>query len=1159
MWRNALSSFLFLLLVFVALHTAVAQNVNASVTGTVTDPSGAVVPGASVIARNIDTGITFPGKTNQSGVYTIASLPIGNYTVTISASGYKKASVKSFALIGGQDARFDVALSLGNVSEVVNVDTMPPILDTQDSTLSTTFEAKIIDRLPLVADNVMTLGMLTPGVVQANPAGFDNISNPTSYSNPSFNVNGNREQSNNFTLDGMDINDAIDNEMAYSPSRNSLAEYQMVTGNNTAEWGNANGGQVVMITKSGTNVFHGEAFLQDQTTVFNANAWSNKHGVTITPRTGQDRAYFGATIGGPIKHDKLFFFIDYRGVRQHVGTTPKSFQPDPNFGNDQTHDMTGQAYLKGTGTAYSPAVSRAVQIVNPAAQFVLSHPELYAVCNQYAAGVKAGTPGVGCVTDNGSTTSGNNFVGYQLQKVSVNQGDVKIDWKASNKDLLSIRYTQVSNVNSTPIVAMPVDSTYTGDYPYNGFVVNWTHTFGGNLLNDARVGFSRSRYTNYPIDPTGLIGKNGVADYGIPNYHQVFDGEPTISLGGTKLINMTSFGISTGGRATDGLVNAFNYGDKLEWSHGKHFFKIGGQAIRYQENRYYAGNYGPDGQWNFTGSTSNTALSTGDAWGDFLADEATKYYVGSSHGRWGQRQWRDALYFQDDYKILPNLTLNLGIRWEWDQPMYEVHNHMVNINPYTGGISYAGLNGANRSLINAYWLGFMPRFGFAFAPASLQNRFVIRGGYGITNFMEGLGANQRMTQNPPFIFNSSATAAGSAPLRMTDGYPAQSVTPTTIAGNMIGWDPRVKPAFVQQFDLLLAYQFTHSLGLQVGYVGQDGNHLFDLLGLNQAPCSIYPLVAGGTFCNSPLATVLPNLAAHNVQYTESEGVMNYNSLQATLQQHTSRDLMFLANYTYSKSMSDSPGYYGSSGVSGSAGAYPQDSTNLAGDYGPSFFDTTHNISFAIVYSLPFGRGQMIGKHWNRLVDGVLGGWKASISGSYHTGFPQTIFSTPYYSVNGVSSGVVRANMYRPLKIVNRSHDHWLGTDPSAKPATNTTYTSVPFLANTVMGYGAGSTKVYSKNDNGTSAFGEELTTGFGNSKVGSVRMPGYHNVDASVSKDFSLSRGMVLNFRANAFNVLNGVSWGSFYAVVSNSDFGEGTSTTSTVERHLQLGLNLKF
>ena len=1225
---------LFLSMVFCCLRLQ-AQDITSSVTGTVTDKSGHVVAGANVEATDSETGLKFQTRTNHDGVYSIQSLPPGPYTLAFSAPGYKQTDLSAFTLIGGQDARFDVLLAIGSATEVVNVTDMAPLLNTQDATLSTTIDAKMISQLPLMSDNIMTLGLLTPGAVQPSPSTFDNISHSAGFSNPSFNVNGNREQSNNFTVDGLDINDAIDNWASYTPSRNSLQEYRMITGNNTAEYGNANGGQVVMTTKSGTNQFHGEAFFSFQNTLMNANAWTNKH-VSGTPsaRLPLNRDYFGGTLGGPIFHDRLFFFVDYRGTRQHSSSYSYYDQPDAAVGGNPQEDETGQAALAGTGTAWDPeyngGVGGVVKVTSPMAQYLLSHPAIYPVCNSAAKGTH-------CPLSYGNSSALYNYEGINSGGTRINQGDAKLDFRLNDHNLVSGRYTQVDNRYAPTIIDRPIDTPVNGNYPYHGAIVNWTTTITANLVNEARVGFSRSRFINIPVDISGLIGNKGLSDLGIPApFQQVYPGMPAVTFAAADSV-ASGVGAPSGfgevGKATIGVVNAFTYGDKMEWQKGKNTFKFGGQAIRYQENRFYSGNNGAIGTWAFKGTTGQPALSTGDAWGDFLTGEANSENVGNSAGGWGQRQWRPAFYFQDDYKALPNLTVNLGLRWEFDQPMFEVNNHENNINPVTGVVSYAGSIPSNatagspavcsnRACYEPHYTGFMPRVGFAFTPEAFHNRLAVRGGYGITNFQEGLGANQRLVQNIPFVFSQSATATTNY-IPTTTGYGAlSSLTPATANANMIGWSPTYKPALVQQFNLGTMYEVNNHVSAQAVYVGQLGHHISDLIGLNQTACSEYPVVTGGTYCVSPLASsVLPNLATHNIQYSESEAVMNYNALQTTVNMREGHGLSYLFNWTYSKAMTDSYGYYGSgTGVSGSAFAYPQDSNNLAGDYGQSYFNAKHSISFAVTYKLPVGRGSgFIGNNWNHWLDTFLGGWNTAVVGVYHTGFFQTIYSTQYYKANIVSSSTTRANMYRPLKVVNRSFAHWLGTDPSAEglgafttttatcASTGKTYSQVtgtvgstgvagrtgasnqliqaptttacasnpagislnpsvvesavahPAVAS--MGITAGSINTYTSNDNGTAAFGEELTTGFGTSQTGSVEQPGYHNFDASASKEFAMPKGIVLGFRADAYNVINGVSWGSFNANISNNSFGSIVSSpgTNTVERHLQLGLNLKF
>lgn len=1170
-----------------------AQTITASITGTVTDPAGKAVKDASVVAKNTDTGLSFPTKTNHDGVYTINYLPVGPYTLQIMANGFKEADFSSFTLIGGQVARFDGSLKVGSTSEAIIVTTESPLINTQNAELSTTISASMLKELPLVSDNIMGLALLTPGVVVATPSTLDSVSASSPLS--SFNAAGNREQSNNFTLDGVDINNAVDNYLGYSVNRDALQEFRIITGNGNAEYGNANGGQVVMVTKSGTNKYHGSASVQFQNTLMNANSWLAKNvlpGTAKTPRASQNRDFYSGTLGGRLIPDKLFFFADYRGVRQHVTTVVNSSQPDPAYGGNPLFDMTGQAGLKGTGTAYDPTLGKAVPITNPAAKYLLAHPEIYPTCNQ--------SP---CSTSIKSLSS--NYTGYQGVKTQIDQGDVKLDWRMDARDQLSGRYSMARYYINYYKVPTPTTLPMNSSYPYTGFVVNWDRVISPNIVNEARIGYSRSLFIQTATDIDGYWGNSGFSKLGIPYPvgSQTAEGFPEMVFAGTGP-SLTSIGSPSAN--TRRTFNAFNYSDDLSWQLGKHELKIGGILLRYQENVYFAGTTtaGALGVFTFTGSSSAVS-STGSYWSDFLQDKASTYAIGSQTGEWGQRQWRPALYVQDNWKLKPDLTVNMGLRWEYDSPYTEVNNKQANVDPATGKVTVAGTDGASRTLYDSYWGGFMPRVGFAYSPTALRNRFVIRGGFGITNYFEGLGANQRLTMNPMFVFNAVPSANTTAPYAVENGF--GTYTPGIAQSTSFSaWDTHIKPALTQQYDLLLGYQLSNSTSVQLGYAGQTGHHLISLLALNQATCSTIPIPNQETPCKVPMLSTFPKLAAGGFHYTESGAVMNYNALQATLTQHDFHGLEMIANYSYGKAMTDAPGFYGTSGVPGAYNAYPQDSYNLAGEYGAAYFDATHIVSGAVVYRLPIGRGKLIGTGWNHWLDTGLGGWSLGITAQYRTGFPIPIISTSYYSPSG-HGGYARANKYRPLKVVHRGIRNaqnardimWFGNDPSAEGVATksgtTTYgttgvlgrtgssnsitsgstisgTTCKTLSSSPLNPSAsaypeyvsinGGTKtcvnVFTANDNGVSAYGEELTTGFGTSSVSTERMPGYHDLSASASKAFAIRAGTSIAFRADAYNLLNSVSLAAPNNNISSTSFGQITNTSST-ERRLQLSLKLLF
>jgi hypothetical protein len=301
---------------------AFGQTITGSITGTVTDSSGAAVNGAPVTAINVNTGVQTPATTNADGIYTIHFLQIGHYKVSVAAPGFAPTTAGPFALEVSQEAKVDVHLTVGAVNESVIVSSAAPILDTQNATTGDTITAAAATELPLQARNFSSLTTLVAGAISPNPSA-QNMVGRSQY-NGGFFINGNREQSNNYTLDGADINEAIDNYIGYSPNVDAIGELHIISGNATAEYGNANGGQVVMVTKSGTNQFHGDAYWFLENTNLNANSWANKHTPdpsTIGPVPALNRSIFGGTLGGPLVRNRLFFFVDYQGARQHASTS----------------------------------------------------------------------------------------------------------------------------------------------------------------------------------------------------------------------------------------------------------------------------------------------------------------------------------------------------------------------------------------------------------------------------------------------------------------------------------------------------------------------------------------------------------------------------------------------------------------------------------------------------------------------------------------------------------------------------------------------------------------------------------------------------------------------------------------------------------------------
>ena len=1126
--------------VLLALSSASGQTVTGSITGLVTDPSGAVVVGANVTAENAATSVKTSAQTNGAGVYTIRFLPIGTYSLTIEAKGFATQKVPPFALEIDQTAKVDATVKIGASSTVEVTAAFHPILDTTDATLGNTLSTNEIQNIPLNGRNFSSLTLYQPGSINTDPTGMsgNNAIERNTYNNGVVAINGNRQQENNYTIEGADNNEPQNNLIGYNPAPDAIAEIRVVSANANATYGNANGGAIVAILKSGTNSYHGSIydFLQNET--LDANSWSNNHTFPITPKNSYTQNIFGATFGGPIIKNKLFFFVDYEGARHHTGgvTSASVLTPDMLQGNFSALNAKG-IQLYDTQNAFAAYTNNQVPVVNPVAQFLAANPKLYPAPNA--------TPTDGLLQ--------NNYQGSYSSFVTNNQEDFKVDWTPGSANKVNGFYSQGRGEDySTAIVPVffPAENTY----PTKIIGASYVHTFSPTIVNEARFGFTRVRWNNsVPTDPSGQFGLTGNQKVGIPFGTQLF-----VGFSGQSINNNASY-IGTNANLQVFTDNTFNYYDNLTWQRGRHYFTIGGQATRYQQNYVNAGNVGFLGQFSYSGIySSNPNATNGAGYGpaDFVLDRVSNDQLASPTGWVGNRQWRIAGYFQDDFKLSARLTLNLGIRYEYDQPWYEQNDKTANVLnngtvEYAGHIPTGAVAGSvvcpTRACYNATWNQVMPRLGFAY---QAMPRLVIRGGYGATSFFEGYSFNQRLTSSPPFslAINANApvptTTSGGSPFTVEDGFGGKDYGINPNYNLYSVWPQNTQPAYIHQFSLTTEYALTNELSLSVGYHGQVGHHLADYrdgnqLTIAQAPGVAAILDANGGNCGVAFPSALQppyySLVGEcgTILTTESAALMNYNSGQVTLRQRTHHGLEYTLNYTWAKSLTNSSGNYAVANTSWNGNSF-QDGYNLIGDYGPSAMDIRQSLNFVGVYDLPFGRGRTYGGNANAFLDAAFGGWKLATSAILYTGFPVTIFGQNNNGANN-AFGFNRANQYREMIIHNRSINNWWGTDPSATPCLT-----------------AGV-------DNGVCAYGNEGSFQFGTANNSTERAPGYRQVDISLFKDFHLWReSHVLGFRADFFNIFNIASYGNPDNGINDSTFGLISGVRSP-PRQIQISLHYAF
>ncbi|HEX3105734.1 MAG TPA: TonB-dependent receptor [Terriglobales bacterium] len=1113
-----------------SLSSALGQTVTGSITGVVTDPSGAVVVGATVTAANTATGVQTTAQTNGVGNYTIRFLPIGVYTLTVEANGFAQQKIDAITLEIDQTAKINVGLKIGTSQSTVVTATAHPILDTADATLGNTLSPTEIANIPLNGRNFSSLTLFQPGAIDTDPAGLtgSNAIERDTFNNGVVTINGNREQANNYTIEGADDNEPQNNLIAYNPAPDAIAEVRVVSANANATYGNANGGAVVTILKSGTNNYHGSLYDLLQSQILDANTWSNNHNVPITPKNPYTQNIFGGTFGGPIVKNKLFFFGDYEGVRHHTGGKASASLLTPAMlKGDFSALIPAGIQLFDTQNNFAPYANNQVPVVNPVAIYLAAHPELYPAPNS--------VPSDGLIQ--------NDYQASQSSFVSNNQEDFKVDWTPENTDRVNGFYSQGTGSDfTTPLVPVffPAHNTYPTKIAGTSFV----HTFSPTIINELRFGFTRVRWNNgIPSDPSGLFGLTGDQKVGIPFGTQKFVGFTGQSLG-----NNASY-IGTNANPQFFTDNTFNYYDNLTWQRGRHFLSIGAQATRYQQNYLNAGNVGFLGQFSYNGQF--TALPGGAGYGpaDFILGRIENVQLASPLGLVGNRQWRIAGYFQDDFKFTSRLTLNLGIRYEYDQPWYEQNDKTANVLPnstveYAGRIPAGAAPGSvlcpTRACYNANYKQIMPRIGFAYQAA---DKFVVRGGYGATSFFEGFSFNQRLTSSPPFslAINSNANTpsgtSGGSPFSVANAFSQ----PLGINNSLYSvWPQDTQPAYIHQFTLMTEYALTNELSLSVGYHGQIGHHLANYRNGNQLTPTQAQDIAGIGGCN---ASTIPGPdqppyfplvgECGSILITESQARMTYNSGQVSLRQRTHHGFEYTLNYTYAKSLTDSSGNYSVANTSFN-GLSVQNGYDLNADYGPSAMDARHSLNFVGVYDVPFGRGKEYGSGANGAVDAVLGGWKVATSAILYTGLPVTIFGPNNSNTNNGGWGFSRANQYRPMVIRNQSVDDWWGTDPSTQPCLT-----------------AGV-------DNGTCAYGSAAPFTFGSAHNSTQRAPGYRQVDMSLFKDFHVWHEQVVGFRADFFNIFNIASYGNPDNSITDSNFGQITNVRSPA-RQIQLSLHYIF
>lgn len=1051
---------------------AAGQTGLATITGIVSDESGGTVPALPVTATNQETKVMYSGVTNPSGNFVITGVPIGTYVVVAALEGFK-ASQSRVTLSAGQTARVDFRLEIGSVEQQIEVVATGAVLQTENAVVGSRVAREQVEKMPLQTRDLSSLTFYVPGSTTTNPAG--------SGGRPQ--VNGQRPQANSFLVDGIDSNEAINNNIYYQPSPDAVEQVSVETLNYSAELGNVAGAIVNMVVKSGTNRYRGNGFWYWRDNALSATRWE-------TNRAGGEKPDFrrnivGGTFGGPIVRNRLFFFGNYQGERSKTPPVGRfvTVVPDEWRQGDLSSLLSRGIVIRDPLTNQPfPNNQIPVSRFSTFARNLFADETLYPRAN---------------VTRPLSDFR-QNYRGMTSSSEESDQSDVKFDWNASDQDKTFVRYSWRAGDTFPGDPVLPLQFNRGANNRFWSVGANWNRIIGSAMVNDLLIGYSSGSTKGDYLDPHGLGKLNN--RLGIPG-DQALRGLTNIRWGN----DLTQIGNAETGPNNANRV--FQLNERLTWLRGRHTLKFGTSWSYYESDSNYPGNNGANGfisysNFNFTGSSFS----------DFLLDRVSLKGRGMPDSEWTHLQHRLAIFAADDLKVTNNLTLNLGLRWAYTSPFVEENDRQANFDLTNAAHLLAAQDGNSRALYDPYYKGWEPRLGFAYRKG---DRWVFRGGYGITQYMEGTGANLRLPLNPPYFFESEvAYDATSGPGTISTGFEGLRALDRP-SGQVRAWDPNVRPQFTQQGNFFVEYLLGSRSSINVGYVGSKSKHLITPIDGNQ------PLAGEGdprTWLpvqqRRPLYPFNPDLAS--ISTTASRGRATYNALQSTFKQRLWNGLDFVANYTLSKSLSNNRGFFGPGPVRGD-GAYPRDSYNIDLNYGPAWFDARHIFSTAGYYDLPFGRERRFGSSWNRAVDAIAGGWSLSFASVVRTGFPITVTDSAGRSLRA-SRSPEHPDRIGSGEVANPTREQWIDR----------------------------------------SAFASAALGQLGNSGVGILRMPGYWNIDMSLRKQFATVGSQYLLFTVEAFNIFNNANWGAPIANIQSTAFGTITTTVGD-PRIVQLVVKYHF
>lgn len=1104
---------------------AFAQSTTGSLLGRITDSAHAVIPGAQVTATNEKTNVGYSATSDGAGNYQVSSLPPGAYTVKVKNQGFETAAISGVLLVIDQKQLLNFELKVGSVNEVVTVSTAPTMLQTQTSETGDVIQSHEIVNLPLLGRNFYDLTALSAGV--GGGSGNTNAFN--------FSVNGQREYANSIQVDGVEATTNRTQDITTTPSVDSVEEFKVSTSAYAAEFGRSAGGVVSIQTKSGSNQFHGSAydFWRPNFTAAKDYSFLGQH---ISP-SDLKQHNFGGTLGGPIKKDKTFFFASFEQMRStnsynYVDSTPPLGQikvlPDGSV------DLSG---LKDPWTGnmipiYDPQATFACPTCTPV-QFAgnilpanrVSQAGLNTLLNFFPQPNLVGT-------GNGWF---DNFQVHSPNTYHARSGDARVDHNFSQNDRIAAvyHYNDSDQLITAPYYGHTViknaDATDQSNYESTGaqeVAVSETHTFSARSMNEVRFGYTHyNQNQDAPLQSGDLSTKYGMGNVAVPGFAAT-QGYPFVQL---------YEGYSTGGSSYKPYYirdNNFQLSDTFSYQgFTRHDLKFGAEFRLLHSNpffttfptgyQWYAGSYGGMsatsnwycGAW-YSGCDWNAwNFAGGSSVADLLLGVPTDVWMGLQLTNPHTQAWEMHYFAQDSFKLNQRLTLNYGLRYEYQAPYTEAGNHLSNYDPARESFLLAGKGGNSAGLMNSRWNNFGPRVGFAY---QLTPKTVLRGGYGIFYSPENDGREDILARNYPFGilqgFQNNVYAGGAFQYLLDTGVPRSTAIPIPAGANSIAVsaipqgnlltaytiDPKMKTGNSQLFNLALQRELGSNFTLEADYVGARSHHLAYEIG------DINPKDQAGNRANANLG---------KIQSLTDLGWSTYNSLQVKLTKRVSHNLNFQANYTLGHNIDNGAAPFNL----GMNNNYPQDPHNLNAEVASADNDSRHTFVFSGLYRLPFGKGQAFLSNSGKVTDILLGGWQLNSIVSVHSGTPVNI-------VRGASVDTcpgVRPNLVGDPNLSNPGSKEWFNT----------------------------------------AAFSNQGLSGCeaGDAGRNIVRGPGYLNTDASLFKEVTVHERYKIQTRLEAFNLTNSVHLSNPDGVYSDGQkFGE-ISRGSGNMRILQLALKVLF